>query len=437
MAIRIADWGLGEFRPLQILLAYSTCLMAEILWLLHRDSRSVALLAQVHRSALSRRASSRVLKRLGGNSSSSVSTFQIERVRNAWVRLAKASIDMTSPHVTSDALLGGRVLVVKAASSDERGVIIADYSYVFPILANNYDIRAIAARYHIVLEPSWSGFCTPELMCIDAMGVHAFVQASEPRDADLLRQLSHNLTPVPISSNWWIDHRVFYPSREPTKDIDIIMVAAWASFKRHWAVFSALRKLKSQGRILRLALVGYPSDLTINDLLSYARAMGVQDQVDVYENIPPERVAAMFRRSRVHLLWSRKEGVNKAVIEAMLAGVPTVVRNGFNYGYEYPFINSQTGSFSTEKELPRTLIRLLQDCEGMSPRDWVMDHMTCQHATEILEEAIRAYAITRGEAWTHGLVVKTKSLDRQMYWDPSVYDEFRSDYNFLAQARRC
>src|SRR5215510_3200548 len=39
------------------------------------------------------------------------------------------------PNADPRRLIGSRILVVKSARSDERGVLVVDYSYVFPLLA--------------------------------------------------------------------------------------------------------------------------------------------------------------------------------------------------------------------------------------------------------------------------------------------------------------
>ncbi|HYL81763.1 MAG TPA: hypothetical protein VEU07_13170, partial [Candidatus Acidoferrum sp.] len=61
-------------------------------------------------------------------------------------------------------LLGTHMLVLKSPRPRERGVLVIHYSYVFPLLVAHFDLEAFAARYHIVLEPSWTGYCTPEIL---------------------------------------------------------------------------------------------------------------------------------------------------------------------------------------------------------------------------------------------------------------------------------
>ena len=54
-------------------------------------------------------------------------------------------------------LLGKRVLVLKSPDASEKGVIVVDYFFVFPLLARVFDSDRIPSRYHIVLGPSRSG----------------------------------------------------------------------------------------------------------------------------------------------------------------------------------------------------------------------------------------------------------------------------------------
>ena len=328
-------------------------------------------------------------------------------------------------------LLGTRILVLKSAHDRERGVLLADYSYVFPLLAGLFDIRAIAEKYFIVLEPSWSGLCTPDLLLYSTLTDPIFVQAGEPVDRQFIEDLQTNLVPVPLAGNWWVDYRPLSPLPRDQRDIDIIMVAAWVTFKRHWRFFRALHDLRKRGRRFRVVLVGYQSDKSKRDIEEEARYFGVSDQIQFFERISPQEVAQLLARSRLHILWSRKEGTNRAIIEAMFADVPVIMHEGFNFGYRYPYINDATGRFANEDTLADTIIEVLDDQHGFSPREWVMQHMTCQRATSILQQQIQVKAGEAGEVWSEDLVVKTTSLNCQEYWDPSDRHRFERDYAFL------
>jgi len=328
-------------------------------------------------------------------------------------------------------LVGSRLLVAKPWCPGERGVLYVDYSYVFPALAGLFDLRAIADRYHLVLEPSWSDVCTPEILLYSRLDRPVFVETIEPRDHRMLATLDTNLTTVPVAANYWVDYRDIEPLREKRRDIDVIMVAAWAGIKRHWRFFKTLAALRRRGHRLRVALIGYRYDKTIDDIRGQANYFGIGDQVELFERLSQRDVSALLSRSKVHVLWSRRECANRAIVEAMLADVPVIVRSGLTFGFPYPYINDQTGRFVEERALGDAILEMLDQRHSYAPRQWVLEHMTCQKATAVVEAAIRAVAARAGEPWTTGIVVRTSTLDTQQYWDPADRARFADDYRFL------
>jgi glycosyltransferase involved in cell wall biosynthesis len=333
-------------------------------------------------------------------------------------------------------LLGPLVMVLKSSRPGEKGIIAINYSFVFPLFARLFDVARVARRYHLVLEPSWSGYCTPDILCYTLLDEPVFIQAYEPRDRDFLERLGSNLVPVPVSTNWWVDHRLFRPRAEVERDLDIVMVASWADFKRHGRFFAAVSRLRRRRSGLKVVLVGYPAGRTKEDIRALAIHHGVSDLVEIHEWLPPEEVAAILGRAKVNVVWSRREGVNRAIVEGMFAGVPCVVRAGFNYGYAYPYINEATGCFASESELPDRLTWMMENRSRFSPREWVMRHMSAQRATELLGESIRKVAVARGEPWSTDPVVKVGRLHDMVYWDPADRERFEADYAFLRTTLR-
>jgi glycosyltransferase involved in cell wall biosynthesis len=327
-----------------------------------------------------------------------------------------------------DALLGPLVMVLKPATADEKGVLVLLYSYVLPLFSRLFDVQRILRRYHLVLEPSWSGYCNPDVLCYRALDDVIFVQAYEPRDREFIDGLRSNLVSVPTSNNWWVDHRVFTPMTGVTKDIDVIMVAGWAPYKRHAQFFAALRTLRRRGRRPRVALVGYSLGLSIADLQGVAAHHGVEDQIEWHEGLSQPEVNLLLNRSKVNVIWSRKEGVNRAIVEGMFAGVPCIVRDGFNYGFKYPYVNDATGRFADEAELPDCLAWMVENHQRFDARPWVMAHMSCQQSTAILESAIRRHA---SGVWRTPLAVKVNGLHGMHYWNEGDADRFSEDYRFL------
>lgn len=332
-------------------------------------------------------------------------------------------------------LLGPTALVMKSPERNEPGVLNILYSYALPLFFRLFDIQRISKRYVIVLEPSWSGYCNADVLCYIGACAPVLVQAYEPRDHDFISALDSNLRPVAVSNNWWVDHRVFAPIPEIAKDVDIVMVAGWADFKRHHRFFDVVRRVKRRGRRLSVSLVGYPMQRTRDDIAKIAKYFGVLDQVDIFESISRAEVNRQLNRGKVNMVWSRKEGVNRAIIEGMFAGVPCLVRHGFNYGHSYDYINSSTGCYANDSNAPDVLVDIVDAAASFAPRNWVMANMTPQHATQRLSSALSR--LSEAEGWAYGTdpVVKVNGLHGQDYWDESGWRTFAADYEFLASCQ--
>jgi hypothetical protein len=172
-------------------------------------------------------------------------------------------------------------------------------------------------------------------------------------------------------------------------------------------------------------------DYTMRELQDMASRAGVVDQIEFFEKLTPEEVNKHLNRSKVFVLWSRREGFNRAIVEALLADIPVILRSGHNYGYEYPYINEKTGAYANEQNFEEIVRKVLSRIDDYSPRQWVMEHMTCQHAASILQDKIRRTAENCGENWTDGIVVKATELNSQKYWNESDNDRFKIDYDYI------
>lgn len=404
-----------------------------LLWRGRDKARPFGILSRIHRTGGSSHAVDRIEQFLAESNrlersgqSTGLWTMYDQYVKQTVFEPQRAAI-VKNPKM----LLGYRVMVVKSPGERERGVIVIDYSYIFPLFAALYDVEAIAERYHFVFEPSWRGLCTADILSYSRYPFPKFIQTVEPRDAAFLKRLDANFIPVPIAANWWVDHRTFAPEAGVERDIDVVMIAAWSTVKRHWRFFRQLGELRRRGHRLRAALLGYPIDLTRADIEAQARHFGVADQIELHESLPLPQVARLLSRSQAHVLWSRKEGANRGLIEALFVDVPIVVREGLAYGHPYDYVNARTGRFAKEDGLGDALLDVIDRRRQFAPRQWAMENMTCQRATQLLEAAIKSVAVASGENWTRPLAVRTVQLATQMYWDPEEHHRFAGDYAFL------
>jgi glycosyltransferase involved in cell wall biosynthesis len=419
------DSGIG------VLSAWAAVAVAAIFWLMRQHGRALKFLTAAHRSNRSERVRNLVEHVLARGDD--VPASRLARDVASAYRQYLLGVTAGAGHLHPQNLIGSRILVLKSSEGSERGVIIVDYTYVFPLLARFFDLEALSRKYYIVLEPSWVGYCAPEILPFASLGMPVFVQTVETEDAAFLARISKHFVHVPIGGNWWVDHRMICPIAGVTKDVDLSMVAGWGRFKRHAAVFAALGRLRRRGHKLKVLLIGYPVDGTLSrdEVYLQARYFGVADQLEILQNLEPVEVSRQINRSKVHILWSRREGFNRAIIEAMLADVPGILREGHNYGQLYPYINPSTGRFAREETLPDTIVDMVEGYRGFSPRSWILGHMTPQIATSILGDAIRQVALQRGDSWTSDLAVKTVQLQRMSYWNPEDASRFAADYEYL------
>lgn len=421
-----------DCQPLRWLAGLGLLTLGLALYHIIDRRRGFAVLAKLHRAALSPWTSRYVERLLRGalqkRGRDSYPLVDVLTARAADVGPTPATARYFS---APERLLGSGAMVLKSPGPNERGVLALYYSYTYPIFAKFFDLTVVAERYFLVLEPSWSGFCDENILLFTRLAHPVFVGSIEPRDSQFLLDLAANLVPVHFSSNTWVDPRTFRPLPQQAKEVDIVMVAAWASYKRHWALFRALRCLRRRGSAPSVALVGYPLDLTRDAIFRQAKYYGVHDQVRFHENLSPDEVNRVLSSAKVNLLWSRREGVNRAIIEGMLADVPCLVREGLNFGFRYPHINAQTGRFASEASLPGELADIIEHYQQFSPRDWVLRHLSPQVSAARLNEAIRSRAIALGESWTRDAVAKTNTLHGMQYWDPEDAQRFEADYDFL------
>jgi glycosyltransferase involved in cell wall biosynthesis len=434
VAARLREWLQFDspFRPVAAFIALT---LARLAHRLGRPHQAASIWCAVHRANYSDRVTrsiERTIARGSRRSTTSASDASLAPVYRDHVHSQHADNPQASGVLANpEGMLGALVIVLKAATSEEKGVVLMHYSFVFPIFAKLFKIEDIAQRYHIVLEPSWSGFCDLNILSYTQYRFPIFVEGFEPRDTQFIERIGSNLVSVPGSSNWWVDHRVFRPLPGVRKDVDVIMVAGWGAYKRHHRFFAALRTLRRRGVTPKVVLVGYPLGMSKSDILRQAACYGVEDQLECYEKLTQSEVNYQLNRAKVNIIWSRKEGVNRSVVEGMFAGVPCILRRGFNYGHHYPYVNAATGCYSSEEDLPDTLVRMIDTYDTYSSRDWVMANMSCQRAAQLLGAAMGDALHATGQSWSGDLAVKLNGLTRMHYWDASDESRFQPDYAFL------
>jgi len=316
----------------------------------------------------------------------------------------------------------------------EKGVLLLKYSRRFSTFCNHVDMKAFLRDYALILEPSWSAYANPNILRFTRFAGHPIiVMATEKWDYQFLENLRSNLIPVSFGCSDWVHPSIFRPLDGTEKIYDAVMIARWASYKRHHVLFRALHKLKDPS--LRVALVASPWPPKRTEIESLIDIYGIRDNIRIFDNLSPVQVNEIFNQSKVNLLLSLLEGGNKSIFEGFFSGVPgLILRN--NIGLQKDYFTPQTGRLIEEKELASELLHFHEHWHDFNPRPWAMANISPEVTTAKLNEMLKDLAIRRGEEWTRDLVAKCNSPNLEYYPDKSAGEGMPSMEEILVRYAR-
>jgi glycosyltransferase involved in cell wall biosynthesis len=290
-------------------------------------------------------------------------------------------------------------------SERERGVIFVSFEYQWARLMGLAKLPEFARRYALVIAPSWSPPHTIETTLFPALypDSRIFSIISNVMDVRILPRLNKKFSVVPLYSSNWVNPDLYQAVPFAEKDIDILMLAGFGIYKRHFALFQALRDLP---RAAKVVLVGQSCDgRTAQTLFEEARHYGVQDRFELRENVSDQEVTRSLARAKLSIILSKQEGSCVAVVESMFADTPVGIYEDAIIG-SGAFINQHTGRFLKKDGLGGQLAEFLDAAQTYSPRKWVMENgVGCYGASAALNRALQASAVQNGEEWTRDIAV--------------------------------
>jgi glycosyltransferase involved in cell wall biosynthesis len=309
----------------------------------------------------------------------------------------------SGPDVTL--FFGKRLMVLKApGSGGEKGVLFVMFSETFHLLHSRMNLVKLLEDYTLVLEPSWSGYCGPDLLDFARHADEIFVLAAEEGDFAFLQRLGSNLIPVELGPCDWVDPRGAVPFLANPKEFDILMNSNWASLKRHYVLF---RMLASARKRYKVALIGVEwGGKTRADIDRLADFYDVADRLTILERVPYEKVMDVTCRSKVSVLLSLKEGSNRAIAESIFCNVPVVVLSNHIGGIKKNVV-PQTGLLVEERKLEFAITQLL--CGSINPREWGMEHISCFKSSAKLNAILRDHALSNGRPWLQDIAGRSNS----------------------------
>ena len=356
------------------------------------------------------------------------------KLRSRIARLDPAALDWDTvfPYSKPREIRKG-IILKKPVDSREKGVLLIAFEDHWLRLLRYADLDKLAHDYHLVLGPTWSPpHDLPFLLAARMWPSTLFHLISSFNDIPAFQRLADNLVTVPLLSSSWVDPELFSAKKSVEKEFDIVMLANFATYKRHFLLFDALREMPDSTRVL---LLGKPLEgRTEETIKAEADLYGVADRITIRRGLPDEEMVRAMRSAKVSVIMSGNEGSCVAVVEAMFADLPAGLMENAIVGSK-AYVNERTGCLFKDKHLGRQLSAFVACYDRFSPREWVLrNHVSYVGSTTVLNNAIREAALAQGEKWTrdicehHWRPNPTHVTDRDALEMREAYDKFETAY---------
>lgn len=310
-----------------------------------------------------------------------------------------ATLLREKPHLT-------RSVVLKAPGLDgEKGLLLNyfEYNLARVLSLSDADLAWLDRRYHLVFVASWSptdyALLGSALLRLESP---LFIQCANEAERGKLAAFHPRLVCLPGLACDWVDPAFYQPKPYGDRSIDLLMVANWGAFKRHWEFFAALRDLPGD---LRVVLIGQKEGGRSKEFITrLAREIGVPQKLELFESLTIEQVTDLQCDARVSVILSRREGGCVAAVESLFAGCALAMRSDAIIGSS-AHINPQTGRHLRPGHIAGDLGALLAECEVLKPREWVRDEIQNEITLARINMRVQEHALAVGQPWKNNLAV--------------------------------
>lgn len=325
------------------------------------------------------------------------------------------------------------IILKRPISPREKGVLLISFEVQWLRLFRHAHIHRLAQDYHLVLAPSWSPPHDLAFLIASRMWPgRFFTLLSNFNDIPAFKRIAPNVEPVPLLASSWVHPEIFDVSEPAEKEYDIVILANFAAYKRHFLLFRALRDMRPDTKVLLLGKS--MNGRTPETIMDEARAYGVADRVTIKPGLPDAEMVRAFRSAKIALMLSGNEGSCVAVVESMFADIPIGLFEDAIIGSK-AYINEHTGRLLKHHNLGRQLEEFIAEHDRYSPRQWVLDNnISCWGSTRILHDALRTNTLEWGEEWTLDIVPHhwrpnpTYVREEDLECNRSAYARFERDY---------
>lgn len=297
-----------------------------------------------------------------------------------------------------------RTTLAKAPGANgEKGMLLSTFEYNWMhLMADPEVFRALCADFNLILSTSWSStdYHVLAQALILAPDTVFFVQACSLAERAKIETFHPRLRTLATMPCDWLNPALFPQPRPEERDIDLIMVSNWAPFKRHWALFNALRDLPAD---LRVVCIGQPdTGRTLDDIRKLKQRLGAPQNIEFIERIPIEQVSALQCRARLGIILSLWEGCCVAAAESLMAGAPLAMCEGAHVG-PLAYIDETTGFKLSRKPKAKELAHALAHAAQRQPRSFAESRLSYLRSTQTLNDQLRAHETAVGRPWTQDI----------------------------------
>ncbi len=317
------------------------------------------------------------------------------------------------------------IILKKYISEKEKGFLLISFESELLKLSQNPNLSMLEKKYEIAFLPSWHPFFSQSFYFFNSQIKHSFwMMPSSKNDAELCSIVAPLCQPLPFQASSWTDSTSF-PEVPKNKDIDIIMVATFLEFKRHWLLFEALQDLPIN---LKVTLLGKSfGSRTREVFLAEADLFGVKDRFELIEDPSYETIRTHLGRAKLFCALSAKEGSYIAVAESLLAGTPVGMFEDAIIGSK-DYINSTTGVlFNNNEKLATQILRFLnlKTIQPFEIQKWARDNISAQINNIKLNNLVRDSNLRKGNNWTQDLSpIYCKHFDFYYFDNPVAEAEY-------------
>ncbi|MDX1589793.1 MAG: glycosyltransferase [Oleiphilaceae bacterium] len=266
------------------------------------------------------------------------------------------------------------------------------------LVRNPGQFHQLESRYRLLFMPSWTGLFSPPLLRLAALSRQPFhVMPVNQGERALCHRLGPLCQPLPFNAASWVNEH-FYATEPLERDIDCLMVANFAEFKRHWILFKALSQLPES---VTATCVGVPwGGRTRESLLREAALYGVAHRVEVIENPPQEELRRYFKRAKLFCALSFREGSFIAVAEALMSGTPVVMFGGAHIGSKERIHDHNGVLVDSVEGLRKAIVRFRKGSDYSRIRDEAVTDFSATASCERLNALLREHTLGEGGHWS-------------------------------------